>query len=347
MAKHRGTTALALPRPEMVTLPQVRDRLLPACVQLRQQIERRGDIPAACEMCRQLEAFRKYLQDREGRDLLAAEVRRTEVLIGKLLGPGEETQGQRNDLSPTGDKFAGVEREDRHKFRLLAAHEDVVEELLAEGKVSRNVILEKIQRRLKVEENGADEPEVRAGDFRNALDDIEEASVALVLTDPPYAESALDLYSDLGELAARVLMPGGSLVCYTGQAILPDVLTRLRAHLRYWWTFALTHEHGGQQLPGKWVVVEWKPVVWFVKGHRLGREYVADRLRGSRPEKAHHEWAQGIEEVNYIIRQLTEPGEIVCDPFAGSGAFGRAALSLGRSFVGADLDPNSDKGVAS
>jgi hypothetical protein len=38
-------------------------------------------------MYRQLEAFRKYLQDREGRDLLAAECRRTEVLIGKLLGP--------------------------------------------------------------------------------------------------------------------------------------------------------------------------------------------------------------------------------------------------------------------
>lgn len=339
-------TALALPRPEAITLTQLRDRLLPASVHLRQQIERRGDIPAALEMCRQLEAFRKYLQDRQGRDLLAAECRRTEVLIGKLLGPGELGLNQYSEPSPTGESN-GIPKDDRHKFRLLAAYEELVEELLADGKVSRNVILEKIQRRQQVEENGDAQPDVREGDFRDQLNSIPDESVALVLTDPPYFEKSLDLYSDLAILASRVLMPGGSLICYTGQSILPDVLERLKARLRYWWTLALTHEHGGQQLPGKWVMVEWKPVVWFVKDYRLGREYIADRLRGSRPEKAHHEWAQGIEEVTYLIERLTEPGELICDPFAGSGAFGRAALALERRFVGADLNPGSDKGVAS
>jgi 16S rRNA G966 N2-methylase RsmD len=342
-SKQRVTQALALPRPETVTLTEVRDRLLPAAVDLRQQIARRGDLPAAREMCRQLEAFRKYLQDREGRDLLAAECRRTEVLIGKLLGPGELGTNQHSEPLPTGNS-SDFPRIDRHKFRLLAAHEELVEELLADGKVSRNVILEKIQRRQRVEESPEAGPEIRTGDCRAELADVPDESVALLLTDPPYAEEALDLYSDLGTVAARLLMPGGSLVCYTGQAILPAVLDRLQEHLRYWWTFALTHEHGGQQLPGKWVLVEWKPLVWFVKDYRLGREYLADRLRGSRPEKAHHEWAQGIEEVAYLIERLTEPGETVCDPFAGSGAFGRAALSLGRRFLGVDVDPRHGMG---
>jgi hypothetical protein len=61
-------------------------------------------------------------QDRESRDLLAAECRRTEVLIGKLLGPGETTQG-RKDLSPTGEKLNGVTKDDRHKFRLLGSRD--------------------------------------------------------------------------------------------------------------------------------------------------------------------------------------------------------------------------------
>src|SRR5262249_44447260 len=68
-------------------LTQVRSVILPAAVTLRGQIAERGDLAAARQLCRGLEAYRKYLQDREGRDLLAAECRRTEKLIGKLLGP--------------------------------------------------------------------------------------------------------------------------------------------------------------------------------------------------------------------------------------------------------------------
>jgi 16S rRNA G966 N2-methylase RsmD len=335
------TRAVALPDPASVGLIEVREKVIPAAEKMRAQLEVRRDITGAREMCRQLEAFRKYVQDREGRDLLAAECRRTEVLIGKLLGPAEVGVNQHSEASPAGEASGDIPKDDRHKFRVMAAHEEMVEQLLAEGKVSRNVILEKIQRKQQ-----ADQPEVRQGDFRGSLDDIPDDSVTLILTDPPYAESALGLYSDLADLAARVLVPGGSLVCYAGQATLPEVLSRLGARLRYWWALALTHEHGGQQLPGKWVMVEWKPVLWFVKGYRLGREYVADRLRGSRPEKAHHEWAQGVEEVAYLIEKLTEPGELVLDPFAGSGAFGRAALALNRRYLGVDLAPESDQGRA-
>jgi 16S rRNA G966 N2-methylase RsmD len=298
---------------------------------------------------RSLERCRKYLQDREGRDLLAAECRYTEMLVAELKGPAEQTWTEKPSTSPTGE----VPKDDLYKFRIMLEHKQFVrgfiERFLAKeegGAVSRNAILEKIQRRKDVEESAGEVPEIVKGDFRTALAQVPDGSVRLILTDPPYAESALPLYDDLAALSARVLTPGGSLVCYTGQAILPEVLMRLGAKLRYGWTFALTHEHGGQQLPGKWVMVEWKPVLWFVREYRLGREYVADRLRGSKPEKAHHEWAQGIEEVEYLIEKLTERGELVLDPFAGSGAFGRAAVSMGRRFVGVDLDPNSGKGIA-
>jgi hypothetical protein len=96
-------------------------------------------------MCRQLEAFRKYLKDKEGRDLLAAECRRTEVLIGELA-PAEQTWTGKPSTSPMGEVVKEIPKDDLYKFRLMAAHKDVVEELLAHGKVSRNVILEKIQR---------------------------------------------------------------------------------------------------------------------------------------------------------------------------------------------------------
>ncbi|HEX6970238.1 MAG TPA: DNA methyltransferase [Micromonosporaceae bacterium] len=190
-----------------------------------------------------------------------------------------------------------------------------------------------------------DGPEVRAGDFAAVLADLEDGSVDLILTDPPYGDAALPSYARLAEFAAAKLKPGGSLICYTGQSILPGVLDTFDKHLRYWWTLSLDHSAGGQQLPGKWVFVEWKPIVWYVRGHREGRHYVADKVRGTRPDKDAHEWAQGAAEVEYLIESLTEIGALVVDPFAGSGSFGRTALKLGRRFVGADLDPDSATGT--
>lgn len=38
------------------------------------------------------------------------------------------------------------------------------------------------------------------------------------------------------------------------------------------------------------------------------------------------------------IRLLTSPGQLVCDPYAGSGTTGRVAEALGRRFIGAEIN---------
>lgn len=40
-----------------------------------------------------------------------------------------------------------------------------------------------------------------------------------------------------------------------------------------------------------------------------------------------------------LVRLFTDTGETVCDPFAGSGTTGLAALRLGRNFIGWERDP--------
>lgn len=40
-----------------------------------------------------------------------------------------------------------------------------------------------------------------------------------------------------------------------------------------------------------------------------------------------------------LIRASTRPGDVVLDPFAGSGAIGEAALREGRRYIGIELDP--------
>jgi hypothetical protein len=135
-------------------------------------------------------------------------------------------------------------------------------------------------------------------------------------------------------------VPGGSLLAYSGQGNLPEALTRLSEHLRYWWVLSLTHGHGSQNLPGKFVTIGWKPILWFVKDRRRSKRYLADRLSGSAPRKqsgAVPEWSQGRAELAPLIETLTAPGELIVDPFAGSGTTGEAAVGLGREFVGAEV----------
>jgi site-specific DNA-methyltransferase (adenine-specific) len=105
----------------------------------------------------------------------------------------------------------------------------------------------------------------------------------------------------------------------------------------------------------------WKPLVWdkrtigmgyhyraryelilfFEKGkRRLNDLGLADiisvpRIRGGYPAEKPPE----VSEV--LIGQSSNAGEVVADPFMGSGSAGVAALRLGRRFVGNDINPEA------
>jgi DNA modification methylase len=195
--------------------------------------------------------------------------------------------------------------------------------------------------RLRREVSRAAEPipdglDLRIGDCRVLFSDIADNSVPLILTDPPYGDDAELLYRWLAQFAARVLIPGGSLVCYTGQSTLPRDVSIFGEHLRYWWQLIMLHDQS-QRLPGKFVIANYKPVLWYVKGHRRGRTMVPDLLISPARDKLMHGWAQGEGGVWQVIEHLTEPGELIIDPFCGTATWGRIAASMGRRWLGADV----------
>jgi 16S rRNA G966 N2-methylase RsmD len=278
-----------------------------------------------------------------------------EIRLGQLLGPSPGDAGKGSWAhDESAHAHTALPRERIKDFRRFFGHFENLIDAVRAGKRSRRSLLlavdqwEAAQREQQRESEGLPaqpdptEMDIRRGDFRHTLD-LAPGSATLVLTDPPYPREYLPLWDDLGERAAGWLPPGGSLIAYCGQSILPDVLTRLGVHLRYWWTIAMLHHHGADMIPGKWVSAGWKPLVWYVNTHRAGKTMLPDRIDGTGGRKTvptgdTGDWAQGVAELAPIVSALTAPGDLIVDPFAGSGSVGLAALRFGRRFIGAEMN---------
>lgn len=182
-----------------------------------------------------------------------------------------------------------------------------------------------------------------AADIRGGLPEIEDESIDVIITDPPYPREYLPLYEDLSRLAARVMKPGGSLIVMTGQSYLPEVMARLSESMTYHWCMAyLTPGGQSPQLFHKKVNTFWKPVLWYVKGEYDG-DWSGDVLKSpvNDNDKRFHEWGQSIGGMREIVERFTDPGAVVLDPFLGGGTTGVVTVCMGRRFVGADIEQSN------
>lgn len=173
------------------------------------------------------------------------------------------------------------------------------------------------------------------GDYRKIGGRIANASVDLIFTDPPFQREHIKQYADLGQLAAHVLKPGGSLITYLGDYALPEVLSRVleSPELRFWWPLAVMHTGRTTVLDKFGVAVRHKTLLWFVKGGQRAPKHQVDTLVVSQREKRHHAWEQGLTEARYYISKLAPPGGLVLDPYAGGGTTCIAALETGRRYI--------------
>jgi hypothetical protein len=185
------------------------------------------------------------------------------------------------------------------------------------------------------------EPEFRLGDCREVLRDIPVASVALILTDPPWGNASEPLYRWLADFASRVLVPGGSLLCYTGETTWYRDATIFAAHLQPHPLLFMLHDQERRMRGGEVIRIGMRPVLWFTNGPRRRRETrphqseVPTLARSSGKDKALHPWQQG-DAVWQWIEPLTDRGDLVVDPFCGSGEWGHICGAMGRKWIGSD-----------
>jgi ParB-like nuclease domain/DNA methylase len=179
------------------------------------------------------------------------------------------------------------------------------------------------------------------GDFREAGASVDDDSIDLIFTDPPYTNETIDVYEHLARFAARVLRPGGLCLAYCGTYFVPRALASMQRHLDYSHLFAI--RHSGRETIMRTVNVRnsWKPILGFCKPPLAPWWPAFSDLATGGSEKGDHPWQQAVGEARHFIDNLCPPRGIVCEPFAGSGTTCVAAHQLNRRYIAFEIDPQT------
>jgi site-specific DNA-methyltransferase (adenine-specific) len=211
-------------------------------------------------------------------------------------------------------------------------------------------------------------------DLQEGLPALAGLSVHHVITDPPYESEAhtkgrrIKTYLGRGEYGVKSAPLSFAPMTTDlrravsrefGRVVLRWVLAFSQAESMHLWQHALTDAKlvykracvwikpdGQPQLTGDRPGVGYETIVaahsvtpsrWNAGG-KIG-VYSATRHQDHGPSHERHPTTKPLPLMEALIRDFTDPGDVVCDPFAGSGTTGVAALRLGRRFIGWEIDP--------
>lgn len=309
------------------------------------------------------------MQNRCAEIKIRAERRAGEILVGIEKNPGGKNEHEsylshdgRGKIPKLSD--LGINRNQSSRWQSIASipqkdFDERVEEIKGKGEelTSKEFLSlagylqrerERQERRITAAEEAEKvEPDERIkiihGDFREVLNEetVPAESVSLVLTDPMYGKEHLPQWTDLARFASRVLKTGNLLVAYSGQTYLPEVLKALDEHLRYVWIAGVRYSYPNNIFPLR-IKNSLKLLLLFSKAaYDPGptQFWLHDLIDGDGyPEtKRDSELQQGCREAEYLIETLTNPGDLVVDPFTGTGTVAVAAKRKGRRFIGAEI----------
>lgn len=85
--------------------------------------------------------------------------------------------------------------------------------------------------------------------------------------------------------------------------------------------------------------LEFTLYLWKGRARTINNPSAKQIIRGGLDKAAGHPTEKPVPLMAEYIRNSSQPGQVVLDPFMGSATTGVAALQLGRRFVGIEIDP--------
>ncbi len=189
-------------------------------------------------------------------------------------------------------------------------------------------------------------------DCLSALPKIADESVNLVLTDPPYLVNYQDrsgrsiandktgewLQPTFAELH-RVLRPDSFCVSFYGWTKIDHFFAawkkagfRVVGHIVF---------NKGYASSSRFVRYQHESAFLLAKGNpALPENPIPDVLPWRYSGNKYHPTQKPLDAMKTLVEAFSKPGDLVLDPFAGSGTTCVAAYQAGRNYLGIELDPN-------
>jgi len=181
--------------------------------------------------------------------------------------------------------------------------------------------------------------DVRLGEFPEILADVASETAALVIADPPGDD--LDAWSAIGLFSTRVLNPNGILLAIIGNRWSVEALDLLSANLNRVHLAFLPASH---ESPWDGTVNSDEAgsiMVIMSKGNFDPPGSWSNKVEGVGPGQRWRPFEGPLADVKHYVEAFSSPGDLVVDPFFGSGTTAVACAELSRSFVGCDIEPEN------
>ncbi len=188
------------------------------------------------------------------------------------------------------------------------------------------------------------------GDCINLMQRLPGGSVDFILTDPPYLVNYRDrsgrtvandnnaswLNPAFAEMY-RVLKPDAFAVSFYGWNEADKFITAWRAagfriagHIVFCKPYASSRRYLGHQHEQAYLLMKGRaPLPSQPLPDVMSWDYTGNRL---------HPTQKPLEPLEQLVRTFSRPGDLVLDPFCGSGSSLAAAQRQGRDFLGIELD---------
>lgn len=287
--------------------------------------------------------------------------------IGRLLGVDKNTvQAEREDLEESGEihqfffpggrgKTKGLPMtvsRDRKEAKKNAGH--LLDAPSLEGSVYSPRVLRqrKVDReRDRMAELGRqmatpDNIHLLHCDFRD-LDaklrglGFQPGDVDLWWCDPPWEAVALGVYRDLARLVNEWYKPGGILGVYPGTEFedeANDILRQSLPGFKKIRRLVVTNKDAGNSRIVGLFTSGYQPILLFANGEPTIKAGYLDVYPAKREPKVYHDWQRTESETDHWLSVLTEPGQVVVDPFGGGFTTAACCLRRGLRCVSCDIE---------